>query len=246
MDMNLFKDLRKIMEDDSVQEPTPDVDMDLGDTEAPVVTELTGEEIAELAELVGVTPEQTEEFAKGIRVEMEHIDAVGGDKEIVAKIVLDHLKETPAEKSYYDALATMEEELKETPEEEAAEVEAEIPAGEGAPVAAAESKVPADPNKVDDTTIKSLQEEAIPAAVGNVATDVGDTKDLPKDQVKAEPGFDQAKDAPAGNKVEDVKPEPEVAAPVATDKPKADDTKDLPAKQTAVEPGMDNAVNAKK
>jgi hypothetical protein len=245
MDMNLFKDLRKIMEDDSVQEPTPDVDMDLGDTEAPVVTELTEEEIAELAEVVGVTPEQMDEFKKGIVVEMEHLDTVGGDKEIIAKIALDHIKEFTV-KSYYDALATMEEELKETPEEEAAEVEAEIPAGEGAPVAAAESKVPADPNKVDDTTIKSLQEEAVPAAVGNVATDVGDTKDLPKDQVKAEPGFDQAKDAPAGNVVTDIKPEPEVAAPVATDKPKADDTKDLPAKQTAVEPGMDNAVNAKK
>ena len=58
----------------------------------------------------------------------------------VAKVALDHIKETPEGKSYYDALAQMEEELQETPEEEELEHQpggeeegGEIPAGEEAP-----------------------------------------------------------------------------------------------------------------
>lgn len=41
------------------------------------------------------------QFCRGLAVEMEHIDTVGGDKKIVAKIALDHLTENPR---YYEKL----------------------------------------------------------------------------------------------------------------------------------------------
>jgi hypothetical protein len=46
-----------------------------------------------------------EEFRKGISVELEHSDTVGGGFEIAAKIALDHLKEMP---NYYTELVKME------------------------------------------------------------------------------------------------------------------------------------------
>lgn len=41
------------------------------------------------------------QLVKGFKVEVEHADTVGGDPLIIAKIVLDHLRETP---DYYDKL----------------------------------------------------------------------------------------------------------------------------------------------
>jgi len=96
-------------------------------TDAPVVqsgpTEITPELMANLVEQM---PELADidqiELEKGINVEMgEHYDTVNGDMLTIAKIAVDHIKETPDGKSYYDALAAMEQELKETPEEEGAE-----------------------------------------------------------------------------------------------------------------------------
>jgi len=68
---------------------------------------------------------------KGMSVEMEHFDTVGGDVATVARIVCDHIKEFPG-KDYYAALEQMEHELKETPEEEKTE---HAPGGEEGPAA---------------------------------------------------------------------------------------------------------------
>ncbi len=64
------------------------------------------------------------QLMKGIEVELEHYDTVGGDMEIIANIAADHIKEFP---NYYHELKEMEDELEkedepiETSEEDAEE-----------------------------------------------------------------------------------------------------------------------------
>ena len=88
----------------------------------PTVPEITPELIASLVEQMPELADVDQvEFEKGLKVEMEHLDTVGGDMLIVAKIAADHIKETPEGKSYYDALEAMEHELQEAPEEEESE-----------------------------------------------------------------------------------------------------------------------------
>lgn len=102
--------------------------------EAPEVTpELIDSLIADMPELADCDKEM---LMKGITVELEHFDTVGGDIAIVARIACDHIKEFPG-KDYYAALEQMEHELAETPEEETAEhapggeeAAGETPAGE--------------------------------------------------------------------------------------------------------------------
>lgn len=73
---------------------------------------ITPELAKELIALTDLNPEtDLEEFTKGLEVEMEHFESIEENKETLAKIVADHIKEFPGV-SYYDALATMEEELK--------------------------------------------------------------------------------------------------------------------------------------
>lgn len=43
-----------------------------------------------------------DQLLKGFKVEIEHAKTVGGNPEIIAKIVLDHLKEDP---KYYEKLS---------------------------------------------------------------------------------------------------------------------------------------------
>jgi len=125
----------KITEEDMVQANEPMV------PEQPVAPEQPSEPV--VAEKPEVTPElidsliadmpeladcDKEMLIKGITIELEHFDAVGGDIKLVARIACDHIKEFPG-KDYYAALAQMEQALAETPEEEQAPVE-EIPAEE--------------------------------------------------------------------------------------------------------------------
>ena len=71
-------------------------------------------------ELIAQLTEQLPEFAevdvdmliKGMNVEMEHFETVGGDPAIIAKITFDHMKEFP-NVDYYAALAEMESQLQE-------------------------------------------------------------------------------------------------------------------------------------
>jgi len=83
----------------------------------PITPELVASLVEQMPELADVDQAELE---KGLDVEQEHLETVGGDMLIVAKIAFDHIKEFEG-KSYYDALAAMEEELKETPEEEEVE-----------------------------------------------------------------------------------------------------------------------------
>jgi len=96
-----------------------DIDMIDGQTDPVEITpELMANLVEQMPELADIDQSELE---KGIKVEMEHYDTVGGDMLLVAKIAVDHIKETPEGKSYYDALESMEHELQESPEEEAEE-----------------------------------------------------------------------------------------------------------------------------
>lgn len=136
-------------------------DLDLGTEEAPS-QELTPEMMAHLVEQMPELAEvDQEELEKGIKVEMEHFDTVSGDMLQVAKIALDHIKETPQGKSYYDALAQMEHELQETPGEEEAEhagsLEVEAPAVD-VPMEKVEEKVNESQEQHETATNEEAQE----------------------------------------------------------------------------------------
>jgi hypothetical protein len=104
--------------------------------EKPEITpELVDSLISENPELADCDKEM---LLKGMTIEIEHFDSVGGDIITIAKVACDHIKEFPG-KDYYAALEQMEHELAETPEAEKAEqtsteedgsVETETPAGE--------------------------------------------------------------------------------------------------------------------
>lgn len=121
----------KVTEEELVQANEPVV------AEKPEVTpELIDSLIADMPELADCDKDM---LTRGITVEMEHFDAVGGDINLVARIACDHIKEFPG-KDYYAALEQMEHELAETPEQEQAEhapggeeAAGEVPAGEEAP-----------------------------------------------------------------------------------------------------------------
>lgn len=136
MDLHkIIESTMKITEEEMVQanEPiapeAPAVEEAPAVTEKPEVTpELIDSLIADMPELADCDKEM---LTKGITIELEHFDAVGGDIAIVARIACDHIKEFPG-KDYYAALAEMEHELAETPEEEQAE---HAPGGEEGPAA---------------------------------------------------------------------------------------------------------------
>lgn len=113
------------------------------------IPEVTPEFIDQvISEVPGLGDYNKIEVEAGLKVELEHFASIKGDTTILGNIVLDHLKEFPG-KSYYGALAQMEHELKETPEEEKAEhtkggsegpASGEVPAGESQPGEIPESK----------------------------------------------------------------------------------------------------------
>jgi len=106
----LLEEIMQIDQEDAAEQPV--------EKAIPEITpELMASLVEQMPELADV--DQTE-LEKGLKVEMEHLATVGDDMLTVAKIALDHIKEFSG-KSYYDALAQMEEELKETPGEEEAE-----------------------------------------------------------------------------------------------------------------------------
>ena len=131
MDRKLFNVLRQsIKENEEFEQPKNEEVAQ--PEEANLKPEITDELVSELLEKLNVSDVDKEEFKKGLQVELEHWDTVGQDIEKVAQIALDHIKETPAGESYYDALSQMEHELKETPAEE--KVEPEVPVAPEAPV----------------------------------------------------------------------------------------------------------------
>jgi hypothetical protein len=108
-------------------------DEQAGPEKVQITPELIASLVEELPELADVDQSELE---AGLESEQEHLESVGGEMITVAKIVLDHIKEFPG-KQYYQALAAMEHELKETPEEETEEhkpggeeAAGEVPAGE--------------------------------------------------------------------------------------------------------------------
>jgi hypothetical protein len=113
----------KVTEEEMVQANEPAV------AAKPEITpELVDSLIADNPELADIDKEM---LIKGMTVEMEHFDSVGGDIMAVARVASDHIREF-AGKDYYAALEQMEHELKETPGEEKAEHE---PGGEEGPAA---------------------------------------------------------------------------------------------------------------
>jgi 5-methylcytosine-specific restriction endonuclease McrA len=78
--------------------------------------EITPELVDELIEGTGI--EDKEQFEKGLQEELEHYDSVNKDLNILASIVVDHLKETP---NYYSIIEKALADAKEQPKEEVAE-----------------------------------------------------------------------------------------------------------------------------
>jgi hypothetical protein len=145
MKINLFEE-QAFTPDTEKVEATPDMGAEVktdnvpavADEVAPdaaVIPEITDELVAELTKVNPAIAEVDPiEFKEGLGVEVEHFEAVGGDMNIVAKIVLNHLNEFPG-KGYYAALATMESGLK---EESATEPIEDIAAAKGTEVPAEE------------------------------------------------------------------------------------------------------------
>ena len=119
--------MRKLLED------MMDIDQEVA-SEAPQEAQLPEITPELMASIMEQSPELAEvdqdELEKGIAAELEHYETVGGDINIIAKIAADHIKEAPEGVSYYDALAAMEAEWNETPEEEMAETPEEEAAEE--------------------------------------------------------------------------------------------------------------------
>lgn len=114
----------RVTEDEMIQANDPMASEAPAEGAMADMPEITPEYIQSLTEeLPELANYDQAELLKGITVELEHYDTVGGDMVLVAKIALDHINETPEGKSYYDALEAMEHELKESPAEEAAEQE---------------------------------------------------------------------------------------------------------------------------
>jgi hypothetical protein len=123
--------------------------------QAPVKPEVTDELVASLTETNPAIKDVDQgEFKKGLEVELEHLETVGGDMNITAKIVLDHIKEFPG-KNYYAALAVMEEGLREPAVDEVAEPVAEEPI-------AAPAEEPAVEESKDKKALAQTKNESAP------------------------------------------------------------------------------------
>ena len=109
-----------ITEEEMVAASEPMVEEPMA-VEEPAVAErpqITPELIAQLTEQLPELAEvDVEMLMKGMTVEMEHFETVGGDVSIIARITCDHIKEHPGA-DYYAALEQMEAQLKEVPAEE--------------------------------------------------------------------------------------------------------------------------------
>jgi hypothetical protein len=109
-----------MVEEPMAQEPMPE---EPGAGERP---EITAELIASLTEQIPELAEvDVDMLIKGMNVEMEHFETVGGDPAIIAKITFDHMKEFP-NVDYYAALAEMESGLQEPAPEEGMEEEGSV------------------------------------------------------------------------------------------------------------------------
>lgn len=106
------------------------------------------------AEIPGLKDVDQEELKKGLGIEMEHFDTLGGDVNVVAKLTLDHLNEFPGQK-YYTALEQLESELSQAGEQEVA------PAPEAEPVAEepAEPEVAVEKPVEEPVTFESKTED---------------------------------------------------------------------------------------
>jgi hypothetical protein len=146
----IIESTMKVTEEEMLTANEPSVEEAPAVTEKPEITpELIDSLIADMPELADCDKAM---LLNGMTVEMEHFDTVGGDINIVARIACDHIKEFPG-KDYYAALAEMEHELKETPEEEQAE---HAPGGEEGPAA---EEVPAGEKPVEEPAMEAKVEE---------------------------------------------------------------------------------------
>jgi len=141
----LLEEIMQVNQEDAAMEPAEEMKPEL----TPEMMASIIENDPSLADL------PQDELEKGIAVEMEHYDSVGGDMNLVAKIAADHIKETPEGKSYYDALEQMEHELQETPEEEEMEHE---PGGEEAEIPTEEVPEAVEEEKTDEEVEESVDE----------------------------------------------------------------------------------------
>jgi len=109
----------KVTEEDMItaSEPEPEIAAEVSEpavAERPEVTpELIDSLIAEIPELAECDKEA---LLRGVTVEMEHFDVVGGDVSVVAKLACGHIQEFPGQ-DYYAALEEMEQGLRDVPEE---------------------------------------------------------------------------------------------------------------------------------
>ena len=117
----------RVTEEEMVQASEPMVEEPMAPEEpmAAEVPEITPELIAQLVEEMPELAEIDQDMLlRGMQVEVEHIDTVGGDIHIVAKITADHIQEFPGQ-DYYAALEQMEAGLREQPGEEEIPMEEE-------------------------------------------------------------------------------------------------------------------------
>lgn len=98
----LLKNRGKVIEESKVNEQIEKI-------------EITDELVDQVAKDLGVDFEKVnrEEFKKGLEVEQEHIEVLGGEMDKVGRVVLDHLNEFP---DYYTRLIAMEQQAKQTEE----------------------------------------------------------------------------------------------------------------------------------
>ena len=118
----------KVTEEEMVQASEPMVDEPMAAEEpmAPERPEITPELIAQLAEEMPELAEcDQDQLLRGMTIEVEHFDTLGGDIAVVAKLACDHIREFPGQ-DYYAALEQMKAQLAESPEEAPMEEEGVI------------------------------------------------------------------------------------------------------------------------
>lgn len=114
-------EMLKVSEDEMVQASEPMVDQPIADEPAVAeVPQITPELIAQLIEQMPELAEcDQDQLLRGMTTEVEHIETLGGDIAVVAKLACDHIREFPGQ-DYYAALEQMKAQLAETPAEEGA------------------------------------------------------------------------------------------------------------------------------
>jgi len=112
-------EMLKVSEEEMVQASEPMVDQPIADEPAVAeVPQITPELIASLVEQMPELAEcDQEQLMRGMTTEVEHIETLGGDIAVVAKLACDHIREFPGQ-DYYAALEQMKAQLAETPAEE--------------------------------------------------------------------------------------------------------------------------------